>query len=206
MPGVYEPTDDDSGRLTYTGGSTTGGAIVYDNGLYLYSHHATDPAGGRLVNAWDLVRLHKFGELDDDAKPDTPVNKLPSYTAMCQFALQDAGVAALLNQERYEQAVSAFTGLTPTEDEPANWISKLKVSPSSGAPAKTIENVMIVLEHDPVFAAVSAKTRLPTQSTDSGRYHGRLVRRKTPLSDGRMTTTRGCALISSESLDSARVT
>ncbi|GMA52596.1 hypothetical protein GCM10025857_39530 [Alicyclobacillus contaminans] len=149
LPGVYEPTDDDSGRLTYTGGSTTGGAIVYDNGLYLYSHHATDPAGGRLVNAWDLVRLHKFGELDDDAKPDTPVNKLPSYTAMCQFALQDAGVAALLNQERYEQAVSAFTGLTPTEDEPANWISKLKVSPSSGAPAKTIENVMIVLEHDP---------------------------------------------------------
>ncbi|MCG6197251.1 virulence-associated protein E, partial [Anoxybacillus sp. LAT_38] len=65
LPGVYIPTDDGSGRFTYAGGSTTGGAIVYDNGQFLYSHHATDPCSGRLVNAFDLVRLHKFGELDD---------------------------------------------------------------------------------------------------------------------------------------------
>lgn len=43
LPGVYIPVDDGSGRLTYSGGSTTGGAVVYDDGQFLYSHHATDP-------------------------------------------------------------------------------------------------------------------------------------------------------------------
>lgn len=56
LPGVYEATDTE-GRYTYTGGSTAGGAVVYDGDLFLYSHHATDPCSGLLVNAWDLVRL-----------------------------------------------------------------------------------------------------------------------------------------------------
>ena len=52
IPGMYEETDI-PGRYTYTGGSTTGGAIVYDGDLFLYSHHATDPCSGQLVNAFD---------------------------------------------------------------------------------------------------------------------------------------------------------
>lgn len=63
IPGMYEPTDM-PGRYTYTGGSTTGGAVVYDGDLFLYSHHATDPCSGLLVNAFDLVRLHLFGDRD----------------------------------------------------------------------------------------------------------------------------------------------
>ena len=47
LPGVYEETAA-RGRYTYTGGSTVGGAIVYDNDLFLYSHHATDPCSGQL--------------------------------------------------------------------------------------------------------------------------------------------------------------
>lgn len=151
LPGVYIETDDGSGRLTYSGGSTTGGAIVYDDGAFLYSHHATDPIGGRLVNAFDLVRLHKFGEMDDDAAPGTPTNRLPSFTAMCGFALQDAGVATLLNQERYEKAVQDFGNLPATEEEAANWISKLQVSATTGMPAKTTDNVLIIMEHDPLL-------------------------------------------------------
>ena len=58
IPGMYEETDI-PGRYTYTGGSTAGGAIVYDGDRFLYSHHATDPCSGLLVNAFDLVRLHK---------------------------------------------------------------------------------------------------------------------------------------------------
>ena len=153
LPGVYVPTEDDSGRLTYTGGSTTGGAVVYDNGDFLFSHHATDPCGGRLVNSFDLVRLHRFGDMDDESKPDTPVNKLPSYTAMCELAVADTSVAALINQERYEQATQDFTHVPPAEDEPANWMPLLQVNPSSGAPAKTIRNVQIMLEHDPLLKA-----------------------------------------------------
>ena len=148
LAGEYEPCDDSSGRFTYTGGSTVGGAVVYDEGNFLYSHHATDPAGGKLCNAFDLVRLHRFSELDDEAKPETPTNKLPSYTAMCEFAVKDTYVAALLNQERYEKATQDFAA--PPEDT-ANWISKLAVSPTTGAPAKTIDNILIILENDPLL-------------------------------------------------------
>lgn len=153
LPGIYEPCDVDD-RLTYLGGSTVGGAIVYEGGLFLYSHHATDPCSGRLVNAFDLVRLHKYGELDDAAKPDTPVNKLPSFTQMASFALNDAGVAAIINQERYERAVEDFgeqaTG-TPATEEDLNWIRNLQISPNTGAPAKTTDNLLIILEKDPLL-------------------------------------------------------
>lgn len=148
IPREYLPTDIPD-RYTYAGGSTTGGAIVYDNGQFLYSHHATDPCSGRLVNAFDLVRLHKFGELDDDAKPDTPTNRLPSYTAMCEFAISDPAVSTLLNQERYEKATQAFS--TPIEAADANWMSLLAVSPTTGTPAKTMDNICIILENDPLL-------------------------------------------------------
>ena len=42
--------------------------MVYDGDLFLYSHHATDPCSGLLVNAFDLVRPHKYGDKDADAK------------------------------------------------------------------------------------------------------------------------------------------
>ncbi len=152
LPGVYEPCDGSPGRYTYTGGSTVGGAVVYDNGAFLYSHHATDPAGGRLVNSFDLVRLHRFAERDDDAKPDTPTNKLPSYAAMCELAVADTPVAALLNQERYERATEDFSAPpSAAGEETANWIGKLAVSSTTGAPAKTTDNVLIILENDPLL-------------------------------------------------------
>lgn len=152
IPGIYEPCDDNSNRFTFTGGSTVGGAVVYENGNFLYSHHATDPIGDKLCNAFDLVRLHKFGEMDDDAKPDTPVNKMPSYKAMCEFAVSDPFVATLINQERYEKTTEAFSQpLEESEGDIANWISKLALNSSSGAPLKTTANVRVVLENDPLL-------------------------------------------------------
>lgn len=148
IPDVYTPCGTD-GRFTYSGGSTTGGAVVYNDGQFLYSHHATDPAGGKLCNAFDLVRLHKFGSMDDDAKPDTPTNKLPSYVEMCRFASSDKAVAALLNTERYQQAVESF-GAAPS-GEIKNWISLLEVSATTGGTAKTTDNVLIILENDPLL-------------------------------------------------------
>ena len=148
LPGEYEPCTDGSGRFTFTGGSTTGGAIVYDNGQFMYSHHATDPAGGKLVNSFDLVRLHKFADRDDDAKPETPTIRLPSFVAMCELAVADTYVAALLNQERYEKATQDFT-MAPEDN--ANWISLLAVSATTGAPSKTTDNVIIILENDPLL-------------------------------------------------------
>lgn len=146
IPGVYSPCAD--GRYTYTEGSTTGGAVIYGDGNFLYSHHATDPAGGRLCNAFDLVRLHKFAELDDDAKDGTPTNKLPSYVEMCKLAVSDKAVSALLNKERYDKATSEFN--QPLE-ETGEWMDKLAISPQSGAVAKTTDNILIIINNDPLL-------------------------------------------------------
>ena len=154
LPGIYDPTDV-AGRYTFTGGSTTGGAVLYDDGKFLFSHHATDPCGGRLVNAFDLVRLHKFGDLDDAAEPTTPVNRLPSFSAMAELASSDKTVSGLILQERWQEAASAFTvaaGETPaTDPEGENWMALLDVSAKSGLPKGTMDNVWKILEHDPLL-------------------------------------------------------
>ena len=62
IPGVYTPTDSPE-RFTFKDGSTTGGLKVYDNGLFAMNFHDSNIAiGDREVNAFDLVRLHKFGD------------------------------------------------------------------------------------------------------------------------------------------------
>jgi len=151
IPGMYEETDL-SGRYTYTGGSTAGGAIVYDGDLFLYSHHATDPCSGQLVNAFDLVRLHKYGDLDAEAKDGTPVNKLPSFKAMSRLALQDKPVSELMDKERLDRAREAFSdGTQDTADEyDTEWLSKL-TKDANGRFEKTINNAVIVLENDPLL-------------------------------------------------------
>ncbi|MBR0411090.1 MAG: virulence-associated protein E [Eubacterium sp.] len=152
IPGIYEPVDNDPNRFTYLGGSTTGGAVIYDNGKFLYSHHATDPCGGRLVNCFDLVRLHKFGEKDDTAKPDTPNNRLPSYEAMCAFAIADPLCSALVAKERHEEAVKDFQGVTSGNQEAdTEWIKQLELKPKTTVPKSTINNVLIILNNDPML-------------------------------------------------------
>ena len=62
---VYLPTDDPD-RYTFAGGSSVAGAILYNDGAFLYSNHATDPCQGHSVNSFDLVRIHRFGNLDSE--------------------------------------------------------------------------------------------------------------------------------------------
>lgn len=150
LPGIYDPVDTMPGRFTFTGGSTTGGAVLYDNGKFLYSHHATDPCGGKLVNAFDLVRLHKFGDKDDEAASGTPTNRLPSYTAMCEMARGDGQVAKLLLDERWEKAQAAFGPIENSVEDDGSWRRQLKTN-TQGAPEKSMNNLLILLENDPVL-------------------------------------------------------
>ncbi|MDF2608901.1 MAG: virulence-associated protein [Lachnospiraceae bacterium] len=151
--GVYELCEGD--RFTYTEGSTVGGAVLYDNGNFLFSHHGTDPASGKLCNAFDLVRLHLFQDQDDEAKPDTPVTNLQSFKSMCEYALGDPEVSKIVSIERYEKAQEEFTDsrfnqdLTTEEKPNMDWLGKLKCSSQTGLPNKTIDNVLIILENDP---------------------------------------------------------
>ena len=160
LPGIYDPVDNDPRRYTYLNGSTTGGAIVYDDGKFLYSHHATDPCGGKLVNAADLVRLHKFGHMDANAALGTPINKLPSYKAFLDFAGADSQVSTMLIRERYDAGQQEFAGLggdaTPsvnceaTDADPDAWMTTLAVT-QQGAIKATIDNIRIILENDPLL-------------------------------------------------------
>ncbi len=153
LPGINEHVSDE--RYTFLGGSTTGGAVVYENGKFLYSHHATDPCSGRLVNSFDLVRLHKFGAEDDAADPATPTNRLPSYVKMCEFANSIDEVAVGVMQERIDSADADFKGITvespKLEADDASWLRKLTRDPSSGNIRGTIDNVLIILENDPLL-------------------------------------------------------
>lgn len=158
IPHAYETTEHDD-RLTYTGGSTVAGAVIYDGGTFLYSHHATDPCSGQLVNAFDLVRLHLYGDQDEGAKPGTPPNKLPSYQEMKKLAMGNAAVTRDLNEHFATKASDFFTSLdknaAPQPDKPdIEWMAsaKLDYDQNTGRPKKTRDNIMRILQHDPLLA------------------------------------------------------
>lgn len=144
IPEIYTATNS-TDRYTYAEGSTNGGVVIYED-KFSYSHHGTDPASSILCNAFDLVRIHKFGAQDEDAKPDTPVNRLPSFTAMSNLAANDTKVKLLLNKERMDEVINDFD-LDLDEEIDTSWISKLNYGPK-GKLLQTIENVLIILEND----------------------------------------------------------
>lgn len=124
----YKPTATE-GRWTYTAGSRPEGAIVYDGGLKLHSHHDTDPARGQ-HNAFDLVRLHKFGQLDAEASADTVVTELPSYAAMARLAREQPEIK--------NSVLESFSDLGPVTLDvvmPAAPEVNSAPTPASGAPA-----------------------------------------------------------------------
>lgn len=129
------------GRYTYKAGSTAGGAKVYSD-LWVYSHHGTDPCGGQLVNAFDLVRIHKFGVLDKDVASDTKVNRLPSYEAMLAWAVELEPVAKELTCEKAAEIELDFGGV--------DWATKLERT-KHGDVKPTIENVAVILLNAPDF-------------------------------------------------------
>lgn len=148
-------------RYTFASGSTAGGAIVYNDGAFLYSNHATDPCAGRSVNAFDLVRIHKFGHLDADAGEDTAVTKLPSYTAMCKWAAAIPEVKRQLVDERSVNLEQDFADLAGWEEaeagenKPANtadddtWKDQLELVSKTGECEPTINNALLILLNDP---------------------------------------------------------
>ncbi len=134
------------GRYTYIKGTTAGGLVIYDD-RFAYSHHSTDPAGGRLCNAFDLVRIHRFGAMDDDADPDTPVNKLPSFRAMERFAEKDEATHA----ESVQHMRDDFDRAAEEKGEPkpdTSWMIGLDTD-KKGRVLPTAPNCILILQNDP---------------------------------------------------------
>lgn len=138
----YEPCE--NGRYTYKHGSTTAGLVIYED-KFAYSHHGTDPTSGKLCNAFDLVRLHKFGLRDEDAKEGTAPNRLPSFTAMTDFCRNDNKTKRQLGMEKLADAKGDFSDINIEDD--LSWHELLDID-SKGKIMPTIDNVVIILEND----------------------------------------------------------
>lgn len=141
LASVYASAGD--GRYTYTEGSTSGGLVIYDGDTFCYSHHGTDPISGLLVNAFDLVRIHKFGHLDDEAKANTPTVKLPSYSAMAELAVTDGEVLQTMGEEQLAEAMADFNAISDGK----GWFKKLKRNKQAKIES-TAPNVILLLEND----------------------------------------------------------
>lgn len=127
---VYESSAME-GRYDYISADSSAGVVIYDD-KFAYSHHATDPACGKLLNAFDLVRIHRFG--DDDEKK--------SFKQMTELALADDTVKECLTAERIAQAGEDFS-------DDADWHKRLHFVPRSGALENSVWNLNLILENDP---------------------------------------------------------
>jgi len=153
---IYAPSVAE-GRYDYISGESTAGVVIYDD-KFAYSHHATDPACGKLLNAFDLVRIHKFGG-DDEKK---------SFAAMTDFAIKDDTVKSQLATERMEQANADFSD--------ADW-QKALVLDKQGHVKDTLDNLVIILRHDEALQhiafnchrdGIDAKGGLPWEQLKDG--------------------------------------
>ena len=151
LPDVYTQTAKED-RYTYAAGSTAAGLVVYDGDVFAYSNHSTDPAGGQLCNAFDLVRLHKFGHLDD-GKEDKSGKDRPSYGAMATFASEDQSVSLTLANDTRARAVLDFEADLPEDDTDDSWKAKL-VRTENGDVKPLITNAVLILENEPALQGI----------------------------------------------------
>ena len=156
---VYEPCDHDDKRYTFKEGTSAAGLVVYDD-KFAYSHHSTDPCREKTVNAFDIVRIHLFGDLDDGHDSSKGTSKLPSFKAMMDYAWDDKEVSLLAAKEKTERTFEEFAGYefgdeeiqnmaaeddTPYDDD---WKAGLEIADKkTGDYAASIHNFTLILKH-----------------------------------------------------------
>lgn len=138
---VYKPTQSPD-RYTYAKGTAAAGLIIYDN-KFAYSHHGTDPCGGKLCNSFDLVRVHKFGHFDSDEK------STKSYKMMEELARDDKRVKKIIAAENLEKSRYDFSEELKTVDsDDTEWMQDLEVD-SRGNYVSSAQNLNLIFENDP---------------------------------------------------------
>ena len=173
LTNVYEESEV-SGRYDYIPASSSAGVVVYDD-KFAYSHHATDPASEKLLNAFDLVRIHNFSHLDKfEDLENTPNYKLPSFKAMEDFVLQDEKVKQLLSKERQELAKMEFEVVE--EEDNMLWQNLLDLD-KKGNVKSTLSNMAIIIRNDVNFknivynqfkSSIDAIGKLPWKQIKAG--------------------------------------
>nr|DAY05056.1 MAG TPA: virulence associated protein E [Caudoviricetes sp.] len=149
--------------------SEAGMAPIAENPGFVYSYHANDPAGGRAMNAFDLVRVHKFGDLDA-GKDGVPVNRLPSTKAMNELAANDERVKKLQSVE----ILKSFSEEINDETDSTAWVESLSRN-KFGVVENTIQNLDLITAHDPIFKGIVLNVRGMSMELTPGSYPWRDV-------------------------------
>ncbi len=132
LPDVYVKAKGRN-RYTYTGGSSAGGLVVYDGDKYAWSNHDTDPARGHCRNAFDLVRIHRYGDGAD------------SMALMTEMAMADEAVRAAVSAEQ-AQRLTAENGAEESGDD--RWLFGIDRT-GQGKIRNTRDNAVFVLDNHP---------------------------------------------------------
>ncbi|MGG1518736.1 virulence-associated E family protein [Paenibacillus oryzisoli] len=169
IPDVYLPVPGYDDRWTYSGGSSAGGMLTYSDG-HMYSMHQSDPANtGHCLNAYDLIRIHKFGSLDEGVSDKTNFSKYPSQVAMRELAATDPLVRELAIEETFGESM----GNAEIEDDlsgsdegdmGSKWMLQLETdhrNPNKILP--TAENVEIILKNGPFQGVLAYDEFLNTE-------------------------------------------
>lgn len=143
LPEIYTSGADET-RYTYVDGSTAGGLVIYED-KFSFSHHGTDPTSGILCNAFDLVRLHNFGELDEDSTAKG-IN-LPSFKKMNELAAADIKVKVLIGKETMGAAAEEFKAVENEDEDSDNWLVELSRT-DRGVLRNTSENFALIISND----------------------------------------------------------
>ena len=155
---VYAPTAS-ANRWDFIGSDSMPGVQIYED-RWIYSHHAKDPACGMLLNAFDAVRVHMFG--DDDP--------LKSYNEMTEFALKDSTVKKIFAEERAAAAAGEF------KDADLEWMDGLELD-RAGDVRPTLLNLMLIMRNDPNLTpigfdlhrdGIGARGKLPWEQIKPG--------------------------------------
>lgn len=130
-----------SDRYTYTKGSAAAGLVTYED-KFAFSHHGTDPTGGKLCNAFDLVRVHKFGHLDGET------GHAQSQKAMEDLVLSDAQVKRTVAVETVSNAKYEFADITiEKEKEDLSWMEDLEMDGKKRYLSSST-NINLIFKHD----------------------------------------------------------
>lgn len=131
LPTVYEPSVT-ADRYDYIPADSSAGVIIYDD-KFAYSFHTSDPACEKLLNAFDLVRIHQFSDGDEKK----------SFQAMADFASKNEKVKGLMLSERQAKAVSDFV-----DDNEDSWEKQLEYEPRSTVLKNSLRNLTLILKND----------------------------------------------------------
>lgn len=156
---VYVPTTIED-RFSYVKGTTSAGLMVY-NDLFAFSHHGTDPCSNKTCNAFDLVRIHLYGHLDD-GEVEKNTYKAKSFAAMDEACRKDPKVLKTIAYENMVSAKYDFNqdyedGIVPQEvveleeaavaEDDLEWMTKLDAN-TKGEYLSTASNISKILAHD----------------------------------------------------------